>query len=188
MKIGYARVSTKDQNLAMQISELQAAGCERIFTEKASGTKKDRPELERCLADLRGGDVLVVWKLDRLGRSLSHLISIIDGLHARNVDFKDVGGVIDTTSAGGKLLFQILGAFAEYERETIRERTMAGLETARANGHFGGRPPALSPAQRRQVHRMYEENLPVVQIADVLKTSRATIYRIIQSTPPDSVS
>jgi DNA invertase Pin-like site-specific DNA recombinase len=144
MLIGYARVSTDDQNLDLQRDALKQAGCEQIFTDHISGTKAERPGLTDALSHLRDGDTLVVWRLDRLGRTLPHLIETVNGLQNRGIGFKSLTESIDTTTSGGKLIFHIFGALAEFEREIIRERTNAGLSAARARGRKGGRPKALS--------------------------------------------
>lgn len=138
--VGYARCSTADQNLDLQTDALKAVGCGRIFCEHASGGDRDRPELARALAYCRPGDVFVIWKLDRAARSLPHLIEISDALKGRSVGFRSLNDAIDTTTAAGSLMFHIMGAFAEFERSVIRERTMAGLAAARARGRVGGRP------------------------------------------------
>src|SRR5215217_7767931 len=148
MLIGYARVSTDYQNLALQQDTLEKAGCEQIFTDTVSGTKARRPGLEQALSHLRPGDTLVVWRLDRLGRTLPHLLQTVTNLEQQGVDFKSLTESIDTTSSSGKLIFQIFGALAEFERNLIRERTMAGLEAARARGRLGGRPK-LSPDNKK---------------------------------------
>src|ERR671939_1153496 len=147
MLIGYARVSTDDQNLDLQRDALQKAGCEQIYTDAVSGTKDQRPGLEDALSHLREGDTLVVWRLDRLGRSLRHLIDTVTSLAAEGVGFKSLTEAIDTTTTGGKLVFHIFGALAEFEREIIRERTRAGLAAARARGKNGGRPKSLTQKQ-----------------------------------------
>src|SRR3954467_3250206 len=149
MRIGYARVSTLDQNLDLQEDALKAAGCEKIYTDKAGGTRAERPGLERALADLRAGDRLVVWKLDRLGRSLRHLIETVTALRDRGVGFQSVQEAIDTTTSGGKLIFHVFGALAEFERDIIRERTLAGLAAARARGREGGPPPPPEKKKKR---------------------------------------
>lgn len=141
--IGYARVSTTDQHLALQLDALQQAGCAHLFEETASGAQRDRPELRNAIASLKSGDTLVVWKLDRLARSLSQLIDTIDELHQLGCGFRSITESIDTTTAGGRLIFHIFGALAEFERSIIRERTVAGLQAARARGRKGGRPKAL---------------------------------------------
>ena len=145
MKIGYARVSTQDQNLDLQWDALKQAGCEKIIEDTASGGRRDRIGLERVREQLRPGDVLVVWRLDRLGRSLRHLIDLMAELETEKVGFQSLQESIDTTTPGGKLVFHIFGALAEFERNLIRERTRAGLEAARARGRKGGRPKPLPP-------------------------------------------
>lgn len=146
MKIGYARVSTGEQNPALQFDALSQAGCERIFTDSASGASLDRPELGKALSELRSGDTLVTWKLDRLGRSLAHLIILITQLDARGVAFRSLSEAIDTGTASGRLLFHVMGALAEFERALISERTRAGMAAARARGRVIGRPPKLRRA------------------------------------------
>ena len=137
---GYARVSTGDQDLSLQINELKAAGCEQIYTDKISGTKNRRPGLDECLKSLRPGDTLVVWRLDRLGRSMQHLVSVVADLKKRGIGFRSLrDGAIDTTSASGQLVFNVFAALAQFEAELIRERTRAGLSVARARGRKGGR-------------------------------------------------
>ena len=140
MKIGYARVSTSGQDTALQIDALKKASCDLIYEEKASGAKKDRVELEQCLKSLRSGDVLVVWKLDRLGRSLQHLLDVINNLDERSIGFRSLTESIDTTTTTGKLIFNIFGSLAEFERALIKDRVIAGLESARKKGRVGGRP------------------------------------------------
>src|ERR671913_2352943 len=147
MQIGYARVSTQEQTLALQQDALTQAGCEQVFTDTVSGSQDERPGLSDALSHLRAGDTLVVWRLDRLGRSLRHLIDTITALNDRGVGFKSLQENIDTTTSGGKLVFHIFGALAEFEREIIRERTQAGLTAARARGKSGGRPKALTDKQ-----------------------------------------
>ncbi len=154
MKIGYARVSTFDQNLDLQGDALKEAGCKKIFTDNASGARAARPGLERALDYVREGDCLVVWRLDRLGRSLKHLIEVVEGLEKRGVGFISLQEGFDTTTSGGKLIFQIFGALAEFERNLIRERTMAGLKSARARGRMGGRKRKLTEAQVLSMKKM----------------------------------
>jgi DNA invertase Pin-like site-specific DNA recombinase len=144
MKIGYARISTIDQNLELQTDALEKAGCEKIFTDQASGAKDDRKGLIDAVEFCRKGDSLIVWKLDRLGRSLKHLIETINRLHEKKVGFVSIQENIDTTTSGGKLVFHVFGALAEFERELIRERTNAGLASARLRGRMGGRPKAMT--------------------------------------------
>ena len=180
MLIGYARVSTQDQTPALQIDALKAAGCERIFMEKASGAQRDRPELMAALDYIRGDveDVLVVWKLDRLARSLSQLIETADLLQKRGVGLKSLTEAIDTTSAGGRLVFHMFGAMAEFERSIIRERTKAGLDAARARGRTGGRPPALSAKDISAAKALLSDpEITVNEVARRLKVSPSTLYR-----------
>ena len=182
MLIGYARVSTTDQTLALQRDALQKAGCERIFTDTASGSIADRRGLEEAISQLRPGDALVVWRLDRLGRSLRHLIETITGLHSRGIGFKSLTEQIDTTTSGGKLIFHIFGALAEFERDIIRERTQAGLAAARARGRQGGRPKLSSTTRKVALARkLYEDReTPVQDICRDLNISRATLYRYLR--------
>ena len=181
MFIGYARVSTADQTLALQEDALHAAGCERLYKDVISGSTTDRPGLTDALAQCRPGDVLVVWKLDRLGRSLAHLITVVQQLHDVGVGLRSLQENLDTTSAGGKLIFHIFGALAEFERGLIRERTQAGLAAARARGRVGGRPRRLSADQVALARRLLEQpDVGVAQVAQMLRVSRQTVYRAIQ--------
>jgi len=175
--LGYARVSTAEQTAALQQDALRAAGCQRIWSDTASGTRTDRPQLAAVFDQLRAGDTLVVSRLDRLGRSLPHLIETIRDLQVRGVGFKSVQENIDTTTPGGRLVFHVFGALASFERELIQERTLAGLAAARERGRLGGRPTALSPAKLKQARKMIEEKTPVTEVAQVLGVSRATLYR-----------
>src|SRR5215203_1747156 len=181
MQIGYARVSTEEQTLNLQRDALTAAGCHRTYTDTASGAKAERPGLTEALDHCRPGDTLVVWRLDRLGRSLRHLIETVTALEARGVGFKSLTESIDTTSPGGKLIFHIFGALAEFERDLIRERTRAGLTAARARGRRGGRPQVQGLADPRQLalaKRLYHaKQTPVGELARMFKVSRATFYR-----------
>jgi len=180
MNIGYARVSTADQNLDLQNDALKAAGCEKIYTDKMSGAKTDRPGLEKILGFIRKGDTLVVWKLDRLGRSLTHLIKVMSLLNERGVYFKSVQESLDTSTPGGKLIFHVFGALAEFERDIIRERTLAGLAAARSRGRIGGRPRSLSMEQVGMAKKLISD--PTIPIADICKTlgvSKATLYRYV---------
>ena len=149
MQIGYARVSTDDQNLDLQNDALKQAGCDKIIEEKASGAKTDRAGLDEALSFLRKGDTLVVWKLDRLGRSLQHLIQVVNQLREKGIYFRSIQESLDTSSSGGKLIFHIFGALAEFERDVIRDRTMAGLAAARARGRVGGRPKIMTDKKVR---------------------------------------
>src|SRR5918911_897148 len=183
MNIGYARVSTDEQNLDSQIDGLVKAGCEHrhIFTDKVSGTKDQRPGLEDALSHLRPGDTLVVWRLDRLGRSLRHLIDTVTSLAAEGVGFKSLQESIDTTTSGGKLVFHIFGALAEFEREIIRERTRAGLDAARSRGRKGGRPKALTQKQIDMLnHLASDPKRSVQEICETLGISRRTFYRYVK--------
>lgn len=176
--IGYARVSTGDQTVHLQTDALGSLGCERIFTETASGARTDRPELAACLDYLREGDTLVVWRLDRLGRSTKHLLSLVEGLEARGVQFRSVTEGFDTSTPGGKLIFTVFAALAEMERNLIRERTNAGLKAARDRGRVGGRRRALTPAKLAQARRMRASGEHTMgEIAEVVGVSPATLYR-----------
>ena len=180
MRIGYARVSTGEQKLDLQKDALEEAGCERIYEEKTSGAAKSRPELEKCLDSLREGDTLVVWRLDRFGRSLKDLVQKMDALEDMDVDFVSLTEGIDTTTAQGKLTFHIFGALAEFERELARERTMAGLRAARERGQVGGRPRALSEEEIPQVQAlMKDEDIPVADICERFGISKPTLYRYV---------
>lgn len=176
-RVGYARVSTGDQDPELQLRALDEDGCERVFVEHASGARADRPELAACLAYLRPGDVLVVWKLDRLGRSLPHLVKTAETLKERGIDFVSLTEAIDSTTPHGRLLFGLLAVLAEFERALIQERVRAGVAAARANGRRGGRPAALTPDKRRVVVEMLSEGRPQAEIARVVGVSRWTIRR-----------
>src|SRR5512135_2162697 len=182
MLIGYARVSTADQTLTLQQGTLTQAGCERIFTDTASGSRADRPGLDEALDFARPGDTLVVWRLDRLGRSLRHLIDAVATLAERGIGLKSLQEQIDTTTSGGKLVFHVFGALAEFERDVIRERTQAGLVAARARGRLGGRPRALDPRKAQIAQALYHDKTN--SIADICRTlhiSRATLYRYMKT-------
>jgi DNA invertase Pin-like site-specific DNA recombinase len=182
LHIGYARVSTNDQDLSLQINELKTASCDRIFTDKVSGAKNHRPGLDDCLKTLRAGDTLVVWRLDRLGRSMQHLVSVVGDLKSRGIGFRSLrDGSIDTTSASGELIFNIFAALAQFEAELIRERTLAGLAAARARGRKGGRKPvAANDLKVKMAKRMNEDHsLSPREICTSLKISRATYYRYL---------
>jgi len=181
MLIGYARVSTLDQTLALQQDALNAANCEHIYTDPVSGSVTDRPGLRLALSHLRSGDTLVVWRLDRLGRSLSHLIETVRQLQERGIGFRSLQEQIDTTTSGGKLVFHVFGALAEFERDLIRERTHAGLVAARARGRLFGRPKVLSSQQVKQLQSLAkDECTTVTEICETLGISRATFYRYIK--------
>jgi DNA invertase Pin-like site-specific DNA recombinase len=177
MHIGYARISTTDQTLALQDDALTAAGCDRIFTDTASGSRTDRPGLTEALSHARSGDTLVVWRLDRLGRSLAHLIETVMQLQDRGVHFRSLQEQLDTSTSGGKLVFHFFAALAEFERDLLRERTMAGLAAARARGRRGGRR-GLSAEKVRQLRTLAADRGTSVQaICSTLGISRATFYR-----------
>lgn len=180
MILGYARVSKKDQNLDGQRDALAAAGAERIFADTITGTARARPELDRLLLELRSGDVVVVTKYDRLARSLKDLLEIVDLIQARGAGFRSLGEDIDTTTPAGRLVFHVFASIAQFERERIVERTKEGLEAARKRGRVGGRPPALSPAQKVEVRRMRDvERRPLAEIAALFKVSEKTIRRVV---------
>jgi DNA invertase Pin-like site-specific DNA recombinase len=181
MLIGYARVSTQDQTLNLQKDALEKIGCSKIFTDTSSGAKAERKGLEEALEYVREGDTLVVWRLDRLGRSLKHLIETISQLDTRKIGFKSLTENIDTTTSGGKLIFHIFGALAEFERNLIRERTNAGLQAARARGRKGGRPKSLTGKKTAMAQALYnDKNNTVDEICKTLNISRATLYRYIK--------
>ena len=181
MLIGYARVSTQEQTINLQNDALEKAGCSKIFTDTISGAKTDRGGLEQALGYVRPGDTLVVWRLDRLGRSLKHLIETITALHERGIGFKSITENIDTTTSGGKLVFHIFGALAEFERDIIRERTQAGLQAARARGKKGGRPKALKDKKIAMAQALYNDtNNSIAEICKMLNISRSTLYRYIE--------
>jgi DNA invertase Pin-like site-specific DNA recombinase len=185
MIFGYARVSTEDQTLSLQLDALKQAGCDRVFQDVVSGTATDRPGLSRALDHVREGDTLVVWRLDRLGRSLAHLIILIADLEARGVGFSSLTEQIDTTTPGGKLIFHIFGALAEFERNLIRERTRAGLAAARARGRHGGRPRVLGTSGKVQLARKLfaDKTNSVGDICASIGVSRATLYRYVKVEP-----
>lgn len=176
--VGYARVSTQDQRPHLQLDALVAAGCERVFVEKASGAQRDRPELKAAIDYMRSGDTLVVWKLDRLARSMKQLIETVEDLDGRGIGFRSLTEAIDTTTAGGKLVFHIFGALAEFERSMIRDRTAAGLRAARDRGRQGGRPPALSSADIAAARAMLRDpEITVEAVAKRLNVAPSTLYR-----------
>lgn len=180
MLIGYARVSTEDQSLDLQRDALKASGCARVFEDKVSGAKADRPGLNRALDQLREGDTLVVWRLDRLGRSLKDLILRAEELKERGVGLKSLQESIDTTSSGGQLIFHMFGALAEFERNLIRERTHAGLTAARARGRMGGRKKVLDLKQRRHAVELYRSKKHTVkEICALMGIARATLYAYV---------
>jgi len=181
MKVDYARVSTHDQNLLLQKDALKKAGCGKIFQDQVSGAKVERPGVQEAKAYAREGDTLVVWRLDRLGRSLKHLIETVTVLEERGVGFQSLQESIDTTTSGGRLVFHIFGALAEFERNLIRERTRAGLAAARARGRKGGRPKALDEKMTQLLYQLYNErNHTVKEICNILDISRSTLYAYLQ--------
>ena len=192
MLIGYARVSTHEQNLDLQEDALKAAGCKKVYTDKTSGTRAERPGLEKALADVRPGDSLVVWKLDRLGRSLKHLIETVTDLSHRGVGFRSLQEAIDTTTSGGKLIFHVFGALAEFERDIIRERTLAGLAAARARGRTGGRPRNLDDKKKRHAVTLHsdEGHLPDAGDleGDALSVSGRATTPILIARGPETLS
>jgi DNA invertase Pin-like site-specific DNA recombinase len=183
MLIGYARVSTNEQNLDLQQDALKTAGCTKIFTDVISGGKAERKGLAEALEYVRAGDTLVVWRLDRLGRSLKDLIEKLTGLHNRKIDFKSLTENIDTTTSGGKLIFHIFGALAEFERDLIKERTNAGLQAARARGRKGGRPKALTEKKLSMARALYANKANSInEICQTLKISKTSLYRYLKAT------
>ena len=179
VKIGYARVSTVDQNLELQMDALKEAGCEKIFSDRGvSGAEAERPGLAEALDRIRKKDTLVIWKLDRLGRSLSDLLSIVEYLKDRGAHFLSIQDGFDTSTASGKMVFSVIGAMAEYERNLIRERTMAGLAAARARGRMGGRPKALDKSQVKVAIALAKEGaLTIQEVCEQVGCSRSTYYR-----------
>src|SRR5437762_1233004 len=184
MLIGYARVSTSDQETATQVAALKAAGCERIYREKASGGRWDRPELHRLLDQLRKRDVLVVWKLDRLSRSLRDVLTIMERLGEVEAGFRSLTEAIDTTTPAGRMMMQMVGAFAEFERSMLRERTKAGLDAARQEGRIGGRRPKLSPQQQTEIRKMVSKgHKTAADAARLFRIHPATVCRLLARPP-----
>jgi DNA invertase Pin-like site-specific DNA recombinase len=186
MRIGYARVSTADQNLDLQLDALNGAGCARVYQEHASGKNAERPVLANCLQALRSDDVLVVWRLDRLGRSLPDLVRIVADLEAGGVGLESLTEKLETVSPTGKLVFHIFAALAEFERNVIRERTMAGLKAARARGHLGGRPEKLTAKDKQQIRALLRD--PKVKVKDVamrFDISLSTLYKRVGVVTPE---
>lgn len=176
---GYARVSTLDQDPQLQLDALQRAGVDRIFTDHASGAATARPQLEALLERAGTGDTIVVWRLDRLGRNMKHLLELTSELETRGVGLRSLNEQLDTTTANGRLIFHVMAALAEFESGLLKERTRAGLTAARAQGRVGGRPPALSPTARGAAIDLRDQGRTVPEIADLLKVSRATVYRAL---------
>src|SRR5215469_1215363 len=184
MKIGYARVSTKDQTVALQVDALKKAGCSKVYTEVMSGARSDRPILAKLLEHLRPGDILVIWKLDRLGRSLQHLVDLVNDLIARKVGLKSLNDPIDTTTSHGRLTFNLFASLAEFERDVIRERTQAGLSAARARGRQGGRPRGITAKAESTAYAagaLYREGkLSAHDIAEKLRIAKSTLYAYLR--------
>jgi DNA invertase Pin-like site-specific DNA recombinase len=189
MLIGYARVSTDDQDTAAQVAALKAGGCERIYREKASGGRWDRPELHRLLDQMRKGDVLVVWKLDRLSRSLRDVLTIMERLRDSGAGFRSLTEAIDTTTAAGRMMMQMVGVFAEFERAMLKERTKAGLDAAREEGRIGGRRPKLSERQQVEVRKMVAKgDKTAADAARLFKVHPATVSRLLARESSSRVS
>lgn len=184
MNVGYARISTRDQNLGLQLDALRQAGCTGTIyqDEGVSGKLTKRPGLDQCLSAIKAGDTLVVWKLDRLGRSVKHLVDTILELRERGIEFRSLTDGLDTTTNSGRLVFHVLAAIAEFERGLIIERTMAGLANARANGRVGGRRSALTTHQAELALDMLARGLSITKTAEAFEVSRTTIYRLIEAT------
>jgi DNA invertase Pin-like site-specific DNA recombinase len=181
MLIGYARVSTGDQDTSAKVTALKKAACERIYREKASGGRWDRPELHRVLEQLRKGDVLVVWKLDRLSRSLRDVLTVMEQVAEAKAGFRSLTEAIDTTTAAGRMMMQMVGAFAEFERAMLRERTKAGLEAARQAGRVGGRRPKLSPQQQSEIRKMVSRgDKTAADAARLFRVHPATVSRLLR--------
>lgn len=182
--LGYARVSTADQNPALQLDALKEAGCFRVFTDHASGALTERPALTACLDHLRPGDTLVVWRLDRLGRSLPHLLSTINDLANRDVAVRSLSESLDTATATGKLTLAVFGALAQFERDLARERTVAGLAAARARGAQPGRPKRLTADRLEVARQLINSGKPVTEVARTLEVGRTTLYRYLNTDQP----
>ena len=181
MKFGYARTSTLEQNLDLQVDELKKAGCDKIVTDKISGSVAERPGLEKLKDQLRSGDIIVVWRLDRLGRSLKHLIDWFAELEKMKVEFQSLNEKIDTSSPTGKLIFHLFGALAEFEKNLIQERTKAGLAAARSRGRLGGRPKRLDPSKRALAVKLYNDKESTVkEICRMMGISKPTLYKYVR--------
>jgi len=177
--VGYARVSTDVQTTRLQLDALKTAGCTRIFEDTESGARRSRPQLDRVLAELRPGDTLVVWKLDRLGRSLRDLLDVAETLKERGIALRSLTEHIDTATAAGKMLYAVLGAVAQFERDVLRERTVAGMRAAKDRGEHIGRPAALKPSQVKEARTMLGRGESPSHVARVLRVGRSTLYRAI---------
>ncbi|PWV83237.1 recombinase family protein [Halomonas sp. A11-A] len=184
--IGYARVSTAEQDAALQTDALLKEGCERIFDDTVSGAKAERPGLTAALEFLRDGDVLVVWRLDRLGRSLPHLIEVVSTLEARGVGFRSLTEAIDTTTPGGRLIFHVFGALGQFERDLIRDRTKAGLAAAAARGRKGGRKPVVTDDKLKRAKDHLANGLNVREAAARIKVSKTALYAALKASQPDT--
>jgi DNA invertase Pin-like site-specific DNA recombinase len=183
MLIGYARISTSEQDTKMQVAALQSAGCELIFREKASGGRWERPELHKLLSQLRKGDVLVVWKLDRLSRSLRDVLTIMERLQEKKAGFRSLTEAVDTTTPAGRMMMQMVGAFAEFERAMLKQRTKAGLDAARKEGRIGGRRPKLKPHQQQEIMRLVRTGKKTAaDAARLFGVHPATVSRLLQRT------
>jgi DNA invertase Pin-like site-specific DNA recombinase len=180
--IGYARVSTTQQDLALQLDALAKAGCVRVFEDRASGAKAERPGLAAALNFAREDDILTVWKLDRLGRSLAHLIETVSALERRGVSFRSLTEAIDTTTPGGRLVFHIFGALGQFERDLIRERTRAGLDAATARGRQGGRKPVVTDEKLRRAHALRAQGFTVREVAARIKVGKTALYAALAQT------
>ena len=189
MLVGYARVSTSEQDVSLQLDALKQAGCKKIFRDTASGARSERPGLQEALGYLREGDTLLVWRLDRLARSLKHLMETITMLEEHGIGFRSLQESIDTTTSGGRLIFHVFGALAEFERNLIQERTRAGLEAARARGRKGGRPKALDSKKIQLAYRLYDEKKHTIkEMCQILGISKPTLYVYLQQRPSQTSS
>ncbi|MET3952620.1 recombinase family protein [Arthrobacter sp. NPDC058288] len=187
-RIGYARVSTRDQNLDLQLAALNSAGCDRIFEDTMSGTKAGRPGLAKALEALREGDTLIVWKLDRLGRSVKDLLDFAGGLNERGIGFVSLTDSIDTTTASGRFFFNVMASLAQMERELMVERTQAGLQAAREQGRVGGRKRVMTEAKIRSARKLLSQGTPPKEVAASLGVSVPTLYRWVPATSPEAVA
>ena len=187
-RIGYARVSTRDQNLDLQLAALTSAGCDRIFEDTMSGTKAGRPGLAKALEALREGDTLIVWKLDRLGRSVKDLLDFAGGLNERGIGFVSLTDSIDTTTASGRFFFNVMASLAQMERELMVERTQAGLQAAREQGRVGGRKRVMTEAKIRSARKLLSQGTPPKEVAASLGVSVPTLYRWVPATSPEAVA
>lgn len=187
-RIGYARVSTRDQNLDLQLAALKGAGCDRIFEDTMSGTKAGRPGLAKALETLREGDTLIVWKLDRLGRSVKDLLDFAGGLNERGIGFVSLTDSIDTTTASGRFFFNVMASLAQMERELMVERTQAGLQAAREQGRVGGRKRVMTEAKIRSARKLLNQGTPPKEVAASLGVSVPTLYRWVPATNPEALA